>query len=380
MKAHARRAVRDDAAARRKPLAFVGASRVESGARVANGRVLNPQRDPATTPREAEDATREAVEARRTHLENAPQARGLRNLGNTCFLNATLQALRSVPGVAQTLGDSRWPLAERGADVAAAFRAALNPRETAPRNLVKRLRRINRGFRLGRQEDAHELLRALLDASSTGFAKLHREDKRGPVEALFEGRSTSTLTCPECGYASKTTEPFLDLSLEPLESVNQALKAWSAPETLSSSDAWRCGGCDKRVRATKALGVQDYPEALVVHLKRFRAAQLQRRRRRQPQKIERRVAFDTRWSPTDSASYDLTGVVIHHGSTARGGHYTAYARSQNKWCPVWKSTSESRSNCIQRAAPRSDRERPRIEGRLNLISTQVWSSRNNSRP
>ncbi len=215
MKAHARRAVRDDAAARRKPLAFVGASRVESGARVANGRVLNPQRDPATAPRDAEDATREAVEARRTHLENAPQARGLRNLGNTCFLNATLQALRSVPGVAQTLGDARWPLADRGADVAAAFRAALNPRETAPRNLVKRLRRINRGFRLGRQEDAHELLRALLDASSSGFAKLHREDKRGPVEALFEGQSTSTLTCPECGYASKTTEPFLDLSLEP---------------------------------------------------------------------------------------------------------------------------------------------------------------------
>ena len=331
MKGQARRAVRDDAAARRKPLAFVGATRAEAGARVANGRVLNPQRDPATTPREAEDATREAVEARRTHLEDAPAARGLRNLGNTCFLNATLQALRSVPGVAQTLGDSRWPLADRGADVAAAFRAALNPRETAPRNLVKRLRRINRGFRLGRQEDAHELLRALLDASSSGFAKLHREDKRGPVEALFEGRSTSTLTCPECGYASKTTDPFLDLSLEPLESVNQALKAWSAPETLSSSDAWRCGGCDKRVRATKALGVQDYPEALVVHLKRFRAAQLQRRRRRQPQKIERRVAFDTRWSPADTASYDLTGVVIHHGSTTRGGHYTAYARSQNKW-------------------------------------------------
>ena len=81
MKAHARRAVRDDAAARRKPLAFVGASRVESGARVANGRVLNPQRDPATTPREAEDATREAVEARRTHLEECTTSKRFKEPG-----------------------------------------------------------------------------------------------------------------------------------------------------------------------------------------------------------------------------------------------------------------------------------------------------------
>ena len=91
--------------------------------------------------------------------------------------------------------------------------------------------------------------------------------------------------------------------------------------------------------------MQDYPEALVVHLKRFRAAQLQRRRRRQPQKIERRVAFDTRWSPTDSASYDLTGVVIHHGSTTRGGHYTAYARSQNKWA-LCGNTSETAADAL----------------------------------
>ena len=334
MKAHARRAVADDAAARRKPLAFVGATRKATGARLSGQKQLNPARDPATAPRAVveEDATREAVVARRTHLEPTPEARGLRNLGNTCFLNATLQALRSVPGVAQTLGDARWPLAERGADVAAAFRAALDPAESAPRRLVKRLRRINRGFRLGRQEDAHELLRALLDASSSGFAKLDAKDKHGPVEALFEGKSTSTLTCPACGYASKTTEPFQDLSLEPLESVAGALNAWMKPEKLSASEAWRCGGCNKSVRATKALGVEAYPEALVVHLKRFRTAQLGRRHRRQPQKIEKRVAFEARWAPSKKASYDLTGVVVHHGSTTRGGHYTAYARRKGAWC------------------------------------------------
>ena len=97
--------------------------------------------------------------------------------------------------------------------------------------------------------------------------------KTARARGRFEGRGRRRLTCPECGYASKTTEPFLDLSLEPLESVNQRPQSWSAPEddSVKGGRSGRCGelrsaGASYR----RPRRPQDYPEALVVHLKRFR--------------------------------------------------------------------------------------------------------------
>ena len=111
---------------------------------------------------------------------------GLSNLGNSCFMNAVLQCLSHTPPLntymkkqlhtarctrrqqpnanfcsACCLENLVLSTFQRGA---AAF---------VPRGFADHLPMLARGFRLGRQEDAHEFMRYLLDATSRGPAACH---------------------------------------------------------------------------------------------------------------------------------------------------------------------------------------------------------------
>ena len=93
---------------------------------------------------------------------------------------------------------------------------------------------------MGRQEDAHEYARCLID-------RLHEDGlkrvspKPSPAEAetgltsqIFGLRLRSRIRCSKCEYASNTFEPAMDLSLEVLRanSLEKALASFTAPEKL----------------------------------------------------------------------------------------------------------------------------------------------------
>ena len=221
-------------------------------------------------------------------------------MGNTCYLNSTLQCLAHVPPFCQTLVAIKVDKMKRRKDgqlykgqrvtsyLSKLFRQAHGLNGTAkqgalaPREIVSALPMIGQiggkggyQFRPGRQEDAHEFLVHLLDAMHDGELRasginqhasgwrdrlpVTRLDETTFMHRIFGGYFRSQVRCPKCSYRSNTYDPFLDLSLEiskkSSNSVIQALQQFTRKETLDSDNKWRCDGCKKYVCPSKQLTV-----------------------------------------------------------------------------------------------------------------------------
>eukprot|EP00397_Hematodinium_sp_SG-2012_P005709 GEMP01005731.1.p1 GENE.GEMP01005731.1~~GEMP01005731.1.p1 ORF type:complete len:706 (+),score=148.28 GEMP01005731.1:183-2300(+) len=297
---------------------------------------------------------------------------GLRNNGNTCYLNSVLQALTYTPPFAFYLlsneHQERCELAkagnvcmtcivERHVQEAYASRAPITPIQ-----LMKRLKMISKELRVGRQEDAHEFLRHLLDACHRAFIPARgKGDNSIPaavthttlVHQLFGGYLRSQVKCTACNFCSNTYDPFLDLSLE-LEncsSVTMALKQFTAEETLSGTNKYKCQKCKKLVVARKQFLVHKAPKVLTLQLKRFNFAM-------NGSKINKPVSFsmELELAPFTSAkatqTFRLFAVIVHQGKTMKSGHYYTYARNlgSNSW---FKFDDESVTQVSQEMVQRS---------------------------
>jgi uncharacterized UBP type Zn finger protein len=127
------------------------------------------------------------------------------------------------------------------------------------------------------------LLACLLASTDCSFFM-----RAGIVKTLFEGTFRSVLICQQCGNKRAQSESFTSISL-PLSkevhrattttgksgmkklSVERCLRHFTMPETLA--DPVDCPSCGKKTLTKKQHVISKLPRVLVLHLKRFDAAQ-----------------------------------------------------------------------------------------------------------
>lgn len=301
-------------------------------------------------------------------------AAGLSNYGNTCYMNSVMQALIHTPPLAFALLTQdldvlhgEWggkPNANFDAVIAMqnfAKRSVQGTRPTnAPQEFNRNLKLFAKPLRQGRQEDAHEYLRFLLEAlQQSCLARAPKALKPDDpirsttfVQKIFGGKLRSRVTCHNCGHNSDTFDPFMDLSLDMRKGINSltdAFRAFVAKDHLTGSEKYKCDKCKRKVDATKQFTIESAPPALTVHLKRFTVFGT---------KVSRQIAFDESLNiapflsvNNGPARYRLYAAVHHYGSGPNSGHYVASVRSPSG---KWTRMDDSMVSEMGRSGPTND--------------------------
>ncbi|XP_036125450.1 ubiquitin carboxyl-terminal hydrolase 36 [Molossus molossus] len=269
---------------------------------------------------------------------------GLHNLGNTCFLNATVQCLTYTPPLANYLlsreharscrQGSFCMLCVMQTHIIQAFANSGNA--IKPVSFIRDLRKIARHFRFGNQEDAHEFLRYTIDAMQraclSGCAKLDRQTQATTlVHQVFGGCLRSRVKCSVCKSVSDTYDPYLDVALEIRQAANivRALELFVQPDVLSGENAYMCAKCKKKVPASKRFTVHRASSVLTLSLKRFANFS--------GGKITKDVGYPEflnirpymSQSHGEPVTYGLYAVLVHSGYSCHAGHYYCYVKASN---------------------------------------------------
>ena len=156
---------------------------------------------------------------------------GLHNLGNTCFCNAVLQCLTYTAPLANFCMSREHTNRIGGSSDSAKYDAllamerhvanALGSGKAAirPTTIVNNLKRIGPKLKIGRQEDAHEFTRLLIEGmhlSDLGACKFtdspySRSAQTGVLHGIFGGHLRSQVHCETCKFNSNTYDALCDL-------------------------------------------------------------------------------------------------------------------------------------------------------------------------
>ncbi|XP_055911165.1 ubiquitin carboxyl-terminal hydrolase 36 [Eupeodes corollae] len=275
---------------------------------------------------------------------------GMSNVGNSCYLNSTLQALFHVPSIANWLTSDTAHMErceeelgiQGGCIICCMSKTLLSSQNRQscirPYLVYGKLKTICRHLTVGRQEDAHEFLRYLVEAMEKAYLLRFRHYKdldqfskeTTPPNQILGGYLKSAVRCLACGYVSTTFQHFEDLLLDirKADTIDEALEGYFSRERLEDM-GYKCESCKKKVSATKQFTLERAPIALCIQLKRFSMLGT---------KINKQITirprldlsrFASKKNSGEQLTYKLVAMVTHLGASQNCGHYTAIGLTES---------------------------------------------------
>ena len=332
---------------------------------------------------------------------------GLANIGNTCFFNSVIQSLRLCPPIGQMfLTDQPLTLREESkrTNLVIAFQRLMQDfwKETPPagtkstmiprgffQTLHNVLEETNNGWYCrGQQADAAEAIQYILESLHDGIYKTVKMSVSGesstceeisqikaieswaasfgkeysPIIQNFYGQTQICVRCEQCKSVTERYEPWLmikapipggDVVGGPAPTLDTCLQAAFESESLDDYECTVCSQRENKKMNGKAIitnRISRLPSIVILSVKRFT---------NDGNKVRGKLSWDLDSFDLSSvlafsrnpfnnikeinAKYETFAVIEHHGSL-QGGHYTMFAKQNDKWV-------EYDDNSITDAAP-----------------------------
>jgi ubiquitin C-terminal hydrolase len=315
---------------------------------------------------------------------------GIRNLGNTCYLNSIIQCLSNIVPLTRyflereefeedmtnclkRLKTKQSSPSKKENDVPGHFRVTVmwyhllnkmwKEHKVIEPIIFKRVfgeidPRVS-GFN---EQDSHEILLSLMnilhdstavevEMNITGILKTPQNEllrrsfeswktswssQYSKIVELFGGQYYNTLKCPECNYISDKFENYFVLSLPILDTCRtlyDCFHHFQRLEILDNNNKWKCDKCNEKVNGEMRTEIWRLPNILIIQLKRFQQSH------HYHIKNDRLIDFTqdidlSDYCPTTAESHPRYTLIstIHHVGTMNGGHYYSNVRKLNgKW-------------------------------------------------
>jgi ubiquitin C-terminal hydrolase len=252
---------------------------------------------------------------------NSSKWRGLKNYGNSCYVNSSLQQLFSIPLFIESISKNK-----EGHELVTTLSnlwMSMNPMGKTDQNTLGAasardvkvvMDKLTDRFKGSQQRDSHEFLGELIDRihdelsgneendasssvdsnvmpSSTASAnndkngiKLSQDEIVEPVDEFFRWNVQVCLECKSCGYSRSKEEMYRYLSIDVGDGnfnlrdpnfiqpkVDLCLKRFFSAEDREVN----CEKCEEGKIATQTMKILSKPKVILLHLKRFFVAERQ---------------------------------------------------------------------------------------------------------
>lgn len=251
---------------------------------------------------------------------------GLMNMGNTCFMNSSLQILllcdKLVYNIINTELDNNDDLIKYKRTFFDYYH--INTNTLGPKILYNRYKTLNQNYKGLTQEDVHEYLTFIIE-------DIHELSKRNnlDIKTFFNIELESRVTCLECNHFSSMilNENILSLNVGENITLHDCFEHFFKPEVLDESNQWFCDKCNKKTNSQKSLHLRNIPEYFFIGLNRisFDMNNLQKKSNSIDYPLELSLL---------NKNYQLKGIIFHVGNILGGHYFCAVTKNNNEWYTI----------------------------------------------